>query len=63
MKKMKKIGIKAMRGDLVENCGKNWTIADRIFDPTRSQSFYLLRAGRGRSITSKWVRSDAFTFA
>lgn len=57
---MKKSSVKASKGDRVSYLGKNWTVLGRDFDPDRSQSFYLLRAGRGRSITESWVRSDRF---
>ena len=56
-------GIKASKGDLVEHCGKNWTVVGRDFDPDRGHSYYLLRSGRGRSITEKWARSDKFEIA
>ena len=60
-KHSKSIGPKAKKNDIVTHNGREWKVLDREFDPTCSQSFYLLRSGKGRAAVNKWARSDTFT--
>lgn len=52
--------IKARKNDIVTHNGKEWKVLDREFDSSRSQSFYLLKNGKGRNRIVKWARSDTF---
>jgi hypothetical protein len=61
MKKSKVTKIKAMKNDIVTHNGQEWKVMSREFDPTCSQSYYLLKTGKYRNAVSKWVRSDKFT--
>jgi hypothetical protein len=53
--------VKAMKNDIVTHNGQEWKVMSREFDPTCSQSYYLLKTGKYRSAVSKWARSDTFS--